>query len=155
MKWLFLCLLFSACAFEVPCVFCDVKLYGTIDGLDSSKNLQMRIRKTSSDSLQYLYFKKKKDLSQDSILEDYVYNEGKYYCAFFFIRLDCFDTCMVEWLVDDVVVSEAQFLQIRNRGIFFDDINLEITVLGDEKRKYMLGPPSNSEWIVNIDSLMQ
>lgn len=74
---------------------------------------------------------------------------------FFFIRLDCFDTCMVEWLVDDVVVSEAQFLQIRNRGIFFDDINLEITVLGDEKRKYMLGPPSNSEWIVNIDSLMQ
>ena len=155
---LFSLLFLTSCIFEAPCAFCSVGFRGTIDNLDSNQDLQMRLAGPDSTESERLVFEKTKDPQTEDYLNNQIYQNGSHFSSNFFIRTTCtLEPCIIEWLVDGKVIKRVQIQEIRDRGIFFDDIYLEVTTLEDHK-KYNIGTPGDSKqcphsWCVDFDHL--
>ena len=155
---LFSLLFLTSCIFEAQCAFCSVGFRGTIDNLDSNQDLQMRLASPDSTESERFVFEKTKAPQNEDYLNNQIYQNGSHFSSNFFIRTSCtLEPCIIEWLVDGKVIKRAQIQEIRDRGIFFDDIYLEVTTLEDNK-KYNIGTPSDSKqcphsWCVDFDHM--
>ena len=119
------------------------------------KNFRNSIRKFESERF---VFEKTKDPQTEDYLNNQIYQNGNHFSSNLFIHTNCtLEPCIIEWLVDGKVIKRAQIQEIRDKGIFFDDIYLEVTTLEDNK-KYNIDTPSNStqcthSWCVDFDNL--
>ena len=82
---IFSLLILTGCIFEAPCAFCNVEFHGTIDNMDSTKNLQMKLQAPNSDETIF-EFEKISDLSSAKDMSDYIHQEkNRFICEFRFL----------------------------------------------------------------------
>ncbi|MBP5768478.1 MAG: hypothetical protein J6W51_05155 [Fibrobacter sp.] len=145
-------LILTGCIFEAPCAFCNVEFLGTIDNMDSTKNLQMKLQAPNAGETIF-EFEKISDLSSAKESSNYIHQEKNHFIANFFIRTSCsysYEPCIIEWLIDGKTVKKIQLQERTNKGIIFDKVYLEMTSLDDNK-KYDLG--TGSRWRIDFDHL--